>query len=388
MKILIFCFLLLIGIEFNSYSQAKAQSLKNQQTSQNSKREKYLEDLEIIKQLFNEEKFDIALNKAEDLIKDHPSFSEVLNIAADCLVRLNARNEAYNYYLKSLYLKADPDIYDKIHDVLKQKDNSKLIIIKLKRIISNKPNDFILKNILTSFYIDLKMYDYAISEAKAVLKINPWDQQALTNLAYSYIHKRKIKEAKKILSSIDEQEISSDRLHFLKAYLLIDSKNFAKSEEKLINAIKQNPFISSYYHTLASVYMKHNLFDKATALLENAIELEPQNEDLFLSLAQGYFLNNKIEKSLNVFSQITAFAPTSPSGYIGLGKLYLKLNQYNRTIKYFKRALNLDSSALSFLNLLEVYFQKYFYIIFILSVLGFIAIVLILKNYLQKCPKL
>jgi tetratricopeptide (TPR) repeat protein len=381
--------LILFTILFTYQHSFALRSSRKSKKAKISIRKQYLNKVKNAQELFDEGKFDVALATSDPLSKKYPSFNEAFVLTGDCLFKLKAYKEAYQAFLKSLYIKTDSTVYNKALETLYNTNNSKLVTINLKRTLQKHPNDFIIRNILTSSYIKLELYDEAIEEANRILKINPWDTEALTNISLAYIYKNDLDKSIEFAEKALKQKTPSDKLHFIKGYILIQKDgNIKAGERQLIKAIKLNPFSQIYYYNLAYLYIKTHRFDTAIPLLTKAVKMAPNNEKLLFALAQSYFLANKDDKALATYSKLINLAPTSVDGYLGMGKIHLRNHQYNKTIRYFKTAMKYDSNTLSYVNILEIYFQKYFYFILTACVVGIFSIIFILKRNYETSPKL
>ena len=383
---------LIIFLLFNFFFIEINVECKNSNIKKNktlTSREIYLKQVSIIQDLFSKSHYDIALSKTEPLSIKYPTYPEAFVISGDSLFRLKSYEESYKAYLKSLYLSSNNIVYDKIREVLNKIDNAKLVTIKLKRILKNKPNDFVLRNILATFYIQLKLYDKAIEESNQVLSTHPWDETALANIALSHIYKGNFEKCKNYVALSEKMGKVTDKIHFIKGYLLIQNdNNFKEGEKEFIKAIKSNPFSQFYYYNLASLYMRLKKFKRASILLENAITIDSTNINVVFALAQSYQLDNKIEKAKETYRKLTHLAPTSVDGYLGLGKIHLYLNEYDETKKYFDIASKFDKTTLKFVNILQIYFQKYKYLLLSICLLGIISIIITIKKVSEASPKL
>jgi len=367
-----------------NYSSGK---IKNKPT----RKEIYYEKLNAAKEAYEKKNYDIALSIAEKIIDDKkmPHLPEVFTLSGDCLFHLKAYREAYQSYLSSLYILSDSIVYDKARETLKQMDNPRLITIKLKRVINKKPNDFVIRNILTSFYIQLKLYKDAIGEAQKVLSINPWDHEALANISLAYLYSNDPGLAEKYSDLAEREGIISDRLHFIRGYIHVQKDgNFHEAEKEFIKAIKLNPYSQVYYYNLAFLYVKLKRLNDAIMLLKRASKIDPKNEKVIFALAQSYFLSGKTDRALETYRYLTGIYPQSVDGYLGLGKIYLMLNQYGKAIKYFKLARKFDNDTLKYVNFLEIYFQKYFYLILTVCAAGIFATAYMLKKSYEESPRL
>lgn len=387
MKFLLIYFIAFISIYCSAINQISSVKV--------DAKSKYVSAINEIQDAMDKEQFDVALDKAEQLTKDYPDFHEAFALAGDALFNLKSYEEAYKSYLRVLYLFSDTSVYDKAAEALSKIDNPKLISIRLARLVGEKENDFVIRNLLTKFYIILGLYQKGAIEASTVLKLSPNDSEALTNLAIINIYLKDYKKSEYYVGESIKNSKDNDKLHFLKGYLFIANDNDLKiGENELIKAIKMNPFSSLYYYNLAYIYMMGNKFDDATKLLKSALDLDPKNNKLIYALAQNYFLDNKLEKALDVFEELIKLSPNIHSGYLGAGKVYLQLKDYDNTIKYYNLAAQISKNEqgnADFFNsasLFEVYFQKYFYFLLLFAIVGIIAIGYLLKRYKEEIPKL
>ncbi|MEA3497046.1 MAG: tetratricopeptide repeat protein [Bacteroidota bacterium] len=150
----------------------------------------------------------------------------------------------------------------------------------------------------------------SITNYKKVLKIDSEDYDAKLALAFLYYDKNNFKQS-------------------LNYYKLI-----YKNDNKDVEAI--NGF--------GRIYHKQSKYNKASFYFQKAINLLPSYMQQYFDLAQVYIEKGNLDSARITYFQIINKDNTYAEAWAGIGKMYYWENRPDIALKYYEKAISLDSS--------------------------------------------
>jgi Tfp pilus assembly protein PilF len=161
-----------------------------------------------------------------------------------------------------------------------------------------------------AIYLSQNKFDRAEESFKRFITINPKDNEALWILANLYFKNNKYKTS----------------LDFIEKATLNDY-----------------PISDAVYALKAMNYFKLNRFDKAELLFSKAISLSPMNALLHYNFGNFFLLRNRFEEAIFELEQANHLFPNDIKTILTMGTAYFVSGEKTDAIKFFERALKIDS---------------------------------------------
>ncbi len=136
---------------------------------------------------------------------------------------------------------------------------------------------------------DLQSYDGAIAKYKQVLAENPWEVNALHELAYSYFESKRYQET--IATARLGAQCQSKLLPFFHVMIANALDELGKGKEAIETykaAIKQNPSVGLVHFNLAISLRRAGKLREAKAAVERALQCDPAHASSHLTLGVIY----------------------------------------------------------------------------------------------------
>lgn len=220
----------------------------------------------------------------------------------------NAKDEFRAYQLfkqLSNVSPQDPVVYEKLYDISNRAGTKDEVLTYLKRYAELKPSDAKAQINLGNMLYEKKDESGALAAYRAALKAD----SAVKGFYKKY------------------------------AELVIKSGSDAEKIVALNGAIAQGDADSKMYMTLADIYNKQNLLDKAISMYEKAAQLDTKNPQLLTSLAECQLKKGSVNEAIITFEQAVTINPRADKEYKQLGDLYLKQKKVDSAIRYYKKYL-------------------------------------------------
>lgn len=169
-------------------------------------------------------------------------------------------------------------------------------------------------------------------------------------------------EAKKILSSIDDNSKDYAAAQFYLGRILVDENNFDDATDFFEEAVDANDKIAEYHLWLGNAYatvaqsanmLKQGmLVPKMKSEWEKAVSIDPTLVDARRSLIQFYLqapsiMGGSIDKAKEMAKEIIKLNPAD--GHIQLGNIYLKENNPQAAEKEYNEAIKADPNYSQFI---------------------------------------
>jgi superkiller protein 3 len=186
-----------------------------------------------------------------------------------------------------------------------------------------------------------KQYKPAESELEKADALRPGTFEILYNLGQTYLRDGANAKAEFVLNrALKLEPDSADTLHLL-AQVYANESRPLDALELLVRAHKIAPENTDVIFLLAKVSMTQNYYEDAIPLLESAITLAPRRSDLLEALGESYYMAGRVDKAVETFKKLIELEPSARS-YLFLGISYRQLGRFDDAKQYFQKGLKLD----------------------------------------------
>ena len=120
-------------------------------------------------------------------------------------------------------------------------------------------------------------------------------------------------------------------------------KDMEDIEARLAHKLYQN--LKAAHRVMASYGLQNP--DERIALLEAAVANDPSAFNAYNALGYAYLDKGEGQKAVDAFSQAVAKHPDDKAGYCDLAYGSLRIGDSDLCLKYLRRALDVDASALN-----------------------------------------
>lgn len=138
-------------------------------------------------------------------------------------------------------------------------------------------------------------------------------------------------------------------------------RDFNKSIESTMEALKFAPDLAAAYNHLALVYMETKRYPKAEEAFRKSLELQPDYPEVYNNMGVMYNRQEKYVDAISSFEKAVAYEnyKTPENAYTNLGSAYFKLNDLARAKTFHQKALDIvPQFCLAEKNLGDVYTKE------------------------------
>jgi len=250
--------------------------------------------------------------------------------------------------------------------------------------------------ILGNWYVQVGMYERAISVYKQVIELEPNFARVHHNLGFAYYKAGDFDEAKHELQIAINLNPQNAYFHYTLGLLLHDYPEFDAAIDSFSQAISLNPeYIEALYergilydklkrfeeaqkdfetilqlrptfqdarHNIGIIYIKLKQWDKAEETFLQCLEFDPNDADVFYHLGGIYLAaSGDIQRAIDSFENAVYLSPAHLDSHYGLAQLYTKLRRaqpdYRRkAIDQFLELIRINENLQTFERLDEVFF--------------------------------
>jgi hypothetical protein len=182
---------------------------------------------------------------------------------------------------------------------------------------------------LAGAYIELKLFDKAISEYSIALTYNPHLKQAYTGIGIAYLrlsaHTWAEQYFRKTLA-IDKNDTNALVGMGLVYYGKRDCKETVKYLEQVYNLRWQS---SEVVGALANCYAEAGSYDEAIRIIQRCIDAGPTDGNLYAALMELYFISKKPKEALAAYDKYHSFFATNPRSQLQVASMLSKLGRIN-----------------------------------------------------------
>ena len=201
-------------------------------------------------------------------------------------------------------------------------------------------------------------YEYAESEYKKTLEINPKDIEAHYNLGNAYERKGILDNAIK-----EYQEVIRYNPYYADAYNNLGSiykkRLFLDEAAELYKkAIRCNPFNPNYYNNLGLVYHEEKLYKEAVTEFTRSLKINSETSTTHNHLGNTYKEMGNIKDALSEYKTAIELDPGSADSHNNMGIVYTNTGQLEEAVKEFETAIRLDPKLANAHNNLGIAYAK------------------------------
>jgi tetratricopeptide (TPR) repeat protein len=184
-------------------------------------------------------------------------------------------------------------------------------------------------------------YKSAQLELEQAAALQPDTFEILHNLGQAYLRGHEYPKADVVLNRALKLKPESAETLYLLAQLASEQSRPLDALELLVRAHKLAPENTDVIFLMARVSMTQNYFEDAIPLLESGLKIAPQRADLHAALGESYFMAGKTDRALEEFKKLVELDPSARS-YVFMGLSYRHLGRFDEALKYFQQGLKLD----------------------------------------------
>ena len=178
-------------------------------------------------------------------------------------------------------------------------------------------NDFVFHKEKARKYVEVKRYDYALSEYREALKLNPGDSESLIELSAVYEKMGNPEKSLEMLKTLETKESKNPKIFF----------------------------------NIANMRRMMGEYEEALKYYNKALELDSANPVIMNHIGYIYKKMGDYDKSENAYLQAIVASPGYVNTYINLGILYDDfLNDNEKALSYYKKYLELGGERKAEVN--------------------------------------
>jgi Flp pilus assembly protein TadD len=176
---------------------------------------------------------------------------------------------------------------------------------------ADKVSDVRARAVLADLHLHMReRREQAVGEFQKILEEDPNNETAQKGLAFSYIWKRDLDNARPHLQRAVELNSRDPRVHYYLAVVLNQGSQTAVEADsgvqsiifELQKAIDLDPQYADAFNLLAYMQMRLNKPEDAVKNMRQAVALSPRNEMYRLNFAQMLIANNQLDDAKNLLS--------------------------------------------------------------------------------------
>jgi tetratricopeptide (TPR) repeat protein len=180
----------------------------------------------------------------------------------------------------------------------------------LNKVVSLKPDDLEVFNLLASIYSYQRNYSAAVSTYNKIIELNPNLDAAHYGLGETHSKMRNWKEAIPPLEKAFELNADNKAAILLIGNVYIELRDFVKAAESYEKYIGMNPEDPTEAYTqLGLAYFEAENFEKAAPAFKEALKANNQDINLNYKLAQAYQKSGQYELADELYSFLAELSP-------------------------------------------------------------------------------
>lgn len=330
----------------------------DQGINQNSKQEDlFNEQLKAGAALFKVGKYDEALARYQDLLKQYPRESAVhFNIGVTYQAKKDL-DSAINAYQRAVDLAPDNNDYRKVilsaremkagpliekaAQKFSQKDYTAAIDFYQQAFAILPKNAALAHNLATALYVR-QQYDKSQEYLKASVALDPKGQaDDLFTIATIDEHFGRGKDA--LDSYRDYLSSSPNGVHSERAKERVEALTASTKNVIKIKPTAEIAHISEAVDLFNRALDLHSAkkFDEALPLYQKAVDLQPKNANFLYGLGTLYVFKKEYDKAIPLFEKAAALAPKEAAYPYAIGTAFQAKEDFDKAISFYQKAIAL-----------------------------------------------
>ena len=333
------------AIEKADPSNKVAKKIKSKITNNNP----FLIPLKEVEKLFNDEFYDLALLKCEELISKGCNHSQLFNTYGAILNQKKEFNEALNLLNKSLSID-NKNIAAKFNKglVLHNLKNYEESIFVLEELVNSNDfneNDFQSFFILGMNYIEIKNIDKSSYYLKKSISINDKFVPSLINLANNYSYQERYNEAIKLFNDAKSLDKNNSLIFYNLGNLFEKIKQFDNAIESFETAINLKKDFYQAHSNLGTIYKNNKQNnEKAIYHFDQAILYNKDFDDAWSNKSSFLEETGNLDDALKCVQMAVKINPSNYDAYYNYGNIAQKLGDITTAIEMYKKSIKLNDT--------------------------------------------
>jgi tetratricopeptide (TPR) repeat protein len=184
--------------------------------------------------------------------------------------------------------------------------------------------------------------DTAESKIQTILKMNPRDSHALTNLGVISYRRLELDKALDYLLRAKDVDPFDRTVNVYLAKIYKDKGNMPSTAKQLLLLIALSPNNIPAYQDLVEVYAKMGEMEKVYNMMVRTIEKDPNNPGAHRALGLIHMYSGRLGQAQAAFEKALSAAPYNQDVILDLGYTYAKQGMFDQAGEMFKRVISLS----------------------------------------------
>ena len=195
-------------------------------------------------------------------------------------------------------------------------DNSYQAVNFLKKVVTFKPEEIEVHNLLANIYVDQRNYAAAESTYNQIIELEPDRESAFFGLGEVYLKMLKWQESIAPLQKAYDLNAENKLAYFYIGNAHYELRDFAQAAEFYQKYIDLNPEdATEAYKQLGISLFESEQFAEAGPAFQQALKSNPEDMTLNYKLAQSYQKSGQYDKAEQIYLMLTKISPKDLAAY-------------------------------------------------------------------------
>jgi Flp pilus assembly protein TadD len=185
------------------------------------------------------------------------------------------------------------------------------------------------------------LHDRAMADLETAIALNPYNYDALMNLAVIHEKSGRINRARECVEKAIRARPSSHEAYLYRGALHEETGQLNMAIADYTRAIALDPTYYDAYNNRGVAFGKMGQTDKAIADYGEAIRINPQASDARSNRGVAYTLAGQYGRALEDFNTAILLAPDDPTTYFNRGAFYRRTGRNDLATADFRKACDL-----------------------------------------------
>lgn len=266
-------------------------------------------------------------------------------------------NKAIDFYKEALRL--DPSasfLSEELTDLYIQSGQLNRAVTEAEALLKANPDNLDARRVLGRIYtrligdaqtnkVDDNMVKKSIEQYKVIVEKDKNDLESRVVLGRLYRMAHNSVDAEKVYKAVLEVEPDNEEALTGLAWVYSDVGDTKGAIEMLRRASEKSPNVRSL-GALANFYEQTNDYASAAETLKRVLPLAPDNSRVKRALAQDLLYSDKIDESLALYKEIAAEDPKDPGVFLNMARIYRQKGDLEKSRAAFQKAREADPTNL------------------------------------------